>query len=290
MGIIYQMKNTSIGKTAAFVYQVLRELSAGEGTRARGYIYAGREYLAEVCRCSDRTVRRALRELSDAGLIRDVRMGRGLNNRIYLLSQTNNGISVQSRPDKSVHSQYNAKETNSNIDISIHQQKTDAPEARTDGQSESASTMRAEAHTKADSTPLTASANKGKPTPKRPRNDRAERRRAARARYAEALRARLFLGESGQTLAMLDDDGSRSAAAEAAIAMLSDGLSAGRNIKVSGSYLTAAQYWEMVQYIDLAALEAVLERVNRAENVRNLTGYTLASLYNECMWRRLNAS
>ena len=279
----------SVSASAANIYSVLVRLS--RTSERNGYkdaygvfVFASRKQLGEYIERSERTAQRLVSELRRAGLIRVRRMGLHGNDRIYIASHGG------SEAVKNGGSEIKRESNNKAIDISIHQQKTNAPEARTDGQNESASNVRVEAHTKADSTTLTASANKGKPTPKRPRNDRAERRRAARARYAEALRARLFLGESGQTLAMLDDDGSRAAAAEAAIAMLSDGLSAGRNIKVSGAYLTAAQYWEMVQYIDLVALESVMERVSRAENVRNLTGYTLASLYNECMWRRLNAS
>ena len=134
MGVIYQMNHANIGRTAALLYQVLRELSSGEGSRARGYVYAGREYLAEICRCSDRTVRRALRELSDAGLIRDVRMGRGLNNRIYLLSSPAIGTTCQSRPDKTSVTHYNAKETKPIQALSINPQKEEpnAPAARVD--------------------------------------------------------------------------------------------------------------------------------------------------------------
>ena len=282
MGVIYQMSNTNIGRTAALVYQVLRELSTGSGSKDRGYVYAGREYLASVCKCSERTIRRAMRELSAAGLIRDVRMGRGLNNRIYLEPAQN----VHSRPDKNAHFHNNAKETKPIQAISIYPQKEEpnAPAARMDGHEYD---LKPSVRPQEPSTAHVSTPAKGMPTPKRPRNDRAERRRAARAQYAEALRKRLFLGESGRTLAMLDDDGTRSAAAEAAITMLSDGLAANRNIKVAGAYLTAAQYWAMVQWLDLDTLETVMERVNRADNVRNLTGYLYASLYNECAFRRL---
>ena len=134
MGVIYQLRHTNIGQTAALLYQVLRELSFGEGSKRRGYVYASRDTLAGYCRCSERTIRRAIRELEEAGLIRDERMGRGLNNRIYVAS-SGSGTPVQSRPDKNAHSHYNSKETNSS-DISIHPQTmSNAPEARTDRQS-----------------------------------------------------------------------------------------------------------------------------------------------------------
>ena len=287
MGVIYQLNHTNIGRTAALLYQVLRELACAEGSKRRGYVYASRATLASYCRCSDRTISRAIRELEAASLIRDVRMGRGLNNRIY--------VNVQSRPDKTSVSQYNSTETNSS-DISIHPtNRTEAaPEARQmDGYYKRVETVKAEHAVvrprQAEGQPLAAPMGKGKPTPKRPRNDRKERRKAARAQYADALRKRLFYGESGRTLAFLDDDGTRSAAAETAITMLSDALAAGRNFKVAGTYLTPGQFWDVVQYLDLAALESVLDRVNHADNVRNLTGYLYASLYNECAYRRLSA-
>lgn len=287
MGVIYQLNHTNIGRTAALLYQVLRELASAEGSQRRGYVYASRETLASYCRCSDRTIRRAVHELEAASLIRDVRMGRGLNNRIF--------VNVQSRPDKMSTSQYNSHETNtSNISVYPTNRTEAAPEARQmDRYYKRVETVKAEHAAmrplQADGQPLAAPMGKGKPTPKRPRNDRKERRKAARARYADALRKRLFSGESGQTLAFLDDDGSRSAAAETAITMLSDALAAGRNFKVAGTYLTPGQFWDVVQYLDLAALESVLDRVNHADNVRNLTGYLYASLYNECAYRRLSA-
>lgn len=285
MGVIYQMNHANIGRTAALLYQVLRELSSGEGSRARGYVYAGREYLAEICKCSDRTVRRALRELSDAGLIRDVRMGRGLNNRIYLEAVP----SVPSRPDKTSVTHYNAKETKAKQALSIHPQKEEpnAPAARVDDGCIERNSKPVLSPWETVEGAFSTSAKKGKPTPKRPRRRSTEAKREARQRYADALRQRLFYGESGQTLAMLDDDGSRSAAAETAIALIADAVSTGRNVRVSGAYLNAAQYWDVVQWLDLDALETVLDRVNHAENVRNLTGYLYASLYNECALRRL---
>lgn len=279
----------SVSASAANLYSVLVRLS--RTSERNGYrdaigvfVFASRKQLGEYIERSERTAQRLVSELKRAGLIYVRRMGLHSNDRIYLLSNVGGTKAVNNGG-----SELKNKSINYNVSRSIHptDENQHGEAVRMDGQNKhlKPSMGPRETHTALVST----TATKGKPTPKRPRKDRAERRRAARARYAEALRKRLFYGESGQTLAMLDDDGSRSAAAEAAIAMLSDGLAAGRNIKVSGAYLTAAQYWAMVQWLDLETLETVMERVNRAENVRNLTGYLYASLYNECAYRRLSA-
>ena len=242
------------------------------------FCFASKEKLAGKIGKSERTAARCIAELKRAGLIvsrRTVRLSH-----IYLCA--NYGSSANAENGSS----YNREKDKELQDVSIYpaddNQRGEA--ARMDGQE-----TRLEARTGHEEPRQNLSRTKGKATPKRPRNNHTERKRAARARYAETLRARLFLGASGRTLAILDDDGTRTAAAETAIAMLSDGLASGRNIKVAGAYLTAAQYWEMVQYLDLDALETVMERVSRAENVRNLTSYIYASLYNECAYRRLNA-
>lgn len=246
------------------------------------FCFASKATLAAKIGKSERTAARCIVELKRAGLIESKRT-KGLGH-IYLCADcvsspnAENGSSINR--DKS----YNNKQSNS---IHPTDENQHGKAVRMDGHEYDLKPSVRPQKTPAPS--VSTPATKGKPTPKRPRNDRAERRRAARAQYAEALRKRLFLGESGRTLAILDDDGTRSAAAEAAITMLSDGLAANRNIKVAGAYLTAAQYWAMVQWLDLDTLECVMERVNRADNVRNLTGYLYASLYNECAYRRLSA-
>ena len=274
----------SVSASAANLYSVLVRLS--RTSERNGYrdalgvfVFASRKQLGDYIERSERTAQRLITELRRAGLIRVRRMGLHSNDRVYVLHN------VGSEAVKNGGSEIKRKSINHTDGVSIYPTEEQRGEAaRMDGQE-----TRLEARTGHAQPRQNLSRTKGKATPKRPRNNHTERRRAARARYAEALRARLFFGASGRTLAILDDDGTRTAAAETAIAMLSDGLAAGRNIKVAGAYLTAAQYWEMVQYLDLDALEAVMERVNRAQNVRNLTGYIYASLYNECAYRRLNA-
>lgn len=90
-GAIHQLNDIGMSRTAYALYSILQELSGGSGSKGKGYVYASRETLAEYLHCSDRTARKAIRELESLGLIRDVRMGQGLNNRIYLLDENGNG-------------------------------------------------------------------------------------------------------------------------------------------------------------------------------------------------------
>lgn len=280
----------SVSASAANLYSVLARLSrssASNGYRdAIGvYVFASRKQLGEYIERSERTAQRLVSELKRAGLIYVRRMGLHSNDRIYLLS--NNGGTQAANNGRS---EIKRKSNNNKYSRSIHptDDNQHGKAVRMDGQNEHLKpVVRA---WKTDAEPFSTSAKKGKPTPRRPHNRLKERRTAAREKYRALLRARLIdSGDSAKTLAFLDEDGSRSAAAEAAITMLADGLSSGRNIRIAGAYLTAEQYWAMIQHIDLDVLETVVERVQRAENVRNITGYLYASLYNECAYRRLNA-
>lgn len=283
-------KQYGLSRSAAKVYVYLKRViyqSRLNGFIDRYGVYAcvGRATLAKEIDRSEITAARAMAELKRAGLIH-VRRTKSYAHIYLIQQQTTNDTCRRIGNDTSY---IRNTRVNNTSDNSIYPQKEEpnAPAARMDGHERNFEpSVRLQ---ETPTAPISTPASKGKPTPKRPRNDRAERRRAARARYAEALRKRLFYGVSGQTLAMLDDDGTRSAAAEAAITMLSDAVAAGRNFKIAGAYLTPGQYWNIVQWLDLDALEAVMERVNRAENVRNLTSYIYASLYNECAYRRLNA-
>lgn len=327
-GAIYQLNNIGMSRTAYALYSILRELNSGTGSRERGYVYASRETLAEYLRCSDRSVRKVVRELESLGLIRDVRMGRGLNNRIYLLDENvtgNNsrnsdsprGDNVHSRTEKSDTSHNNTIELNS-YDVSSIQQKT-APSGLMEGGKLAAYTAavtatieRAKASAAATAAGTATGQNqkqeheyeqhqkpenkpqkqperrKTAPTPKQPRADRKARKAAARAKYAALLRQRLTLTAEE---AVLDADGSLERMAGATVEMLADVLARGANIKVSGSYLSIDDYWREVQSLTVDGLTCVMDRVEAvriSEGIRNYTGYLCAALYNECAFRRLS--
>ena len=293
------MMEKGISATAARVlYHVNRFIHASrmkgiKDGRGIPYSYASREAIAARVGKSARTVARAIAELKAAGLIEVQRTRR--NAHIFMCYYGACGTSAAAENGTSNNS--NTKNINNISAKSIRLHNTEAVPGQisVDGFINSASAMAEntpqepprEAQRPAPSMAANRDRTKGRPTPKRPQRPTMADRERARQRYKDHLTEALRLDdlawgvfpEEYKRLDTLSD-------------MIADAMSIeGGQIKVNGCYLTAAQYWEVVQHIqyneNIARLFDRIETREVCHGIVNKRAYALASVYNAVQWDHL---
>ena len=290
MGILYTIQHAVIGNTAARLLVVLYNLSAAKKSRQLGYVYASRKALGALLGRSERTAQRCINELKKAGLIRVDRQGLCRNDRIYLLpaataivgnQQTTIADAVafvdrqRQRQQENVASGHDIFDASLNVlrntkeNTSIYPQTTAVPRVTVQQTEQKC-------------------LSKGRPTPKRPPNDKKARRRAAEQRYLSILRQRLKLDDA--KIWDYDFDGTRQTATETAARILASVLASGRNISVKGEWIQPSKYWDTLQNITPYLLEETLRSIDEVRistGIRNEQAYLLSALYDRCLYDRL---
>ena len=289
MGILYTIQHASIGNTAARLLVVLYNLSTAKNSRQLGYVYASRKALGALLGRSERTAQRCINELKKASLIRVDRQGLCRNDRIYLLPaaadllnrQTTiaDAIAMADRQRKqqktNVASGHDIFDASYNVLRNTKENTSIYPQTSADPRVSVQQT---------DNKCL----SKGRPTPKKPVNDRKARRKAAERRYLSMLKERLRLDDSSAW--KYDIDGSVHAATETTARILASVLATGRNISVKGTWVNPGQYWETIQTITPYLLEDTLRTIDEVRistGIRNEQAYLLSALYDRCLYDRL---
>ena len=267
--LTYVLRGYSISNTAMLVYGLLEGLSKASANRGKAYTYISRKSIAERVGKCERTARKAVKELEAVGLISIKRMGRGLNDRIFVFEPQANQLEKEQKAagaDLSVYRSkvaeiaalnVNPKKVIKNTDKSICPHKTE--------------TTAAQPQEKGRTAP------KGRPTNKRPRRTK-EQIQEMRKRYREYLEDKLNYIQNCCSLLTTSEDCD---ALDNAIEMLVNTLTSKRKIKVNGCYLTTEQYWNVIKNITEENVFRVISKLGHAVNVKNTTAYFLASLYNE---------
>ena len=267
--LTYVLRGYSISNTAMLVYGLLEGLSKASANRGKAYTYISRKSIAERVGKCERTARKAVKELEAVGLISIKRMGRGLNDRIFVFEphtpqlereQKAAGIDLsvyRSRVAEIAALNVNPEKVIKNTDMSICPTKNETAAAQPQEKGRTAS--------------------KGRPTNKRPRRTK-EQIKEQRKRYREYLEDKLSYIEHRRGLYTTTEDCD---SLDNAIELLVNALISKRKIKVNGCYLNTEQYWNVIKNITDDNIFRVISKLGHAVHVKNTTAYFLASIYNE---------
>ena len=287
MGTMKLLDNLS--RNATVLFEVLCELSNCKSSRDRGYTYASRQYLADRLKCSTRTITRTMQELKRAGYVTEKRMGRGLNNRIYIAAvrieteATAGGAICPVKNGQIVTSQYNPlRDKINNTSILPQDSKSDDP--TTDPAMIATPASDENSLSRHDRT-------KHASTPRSPRIDRKARKLEARKKYLGLLAARLRLSDAAFWASNYCEYRDEYEAVVSLARLIANAIGSGRKIAVNGALLYPEDYWQPLQ----AALapDVIWEVLTRWDiartraDIRNSNAYLLAIVYNACVDRQL---
>lgn len=285
MGTMKLLDNLS--RNATVLFEVLCELSNCRSSRDRGYTYASRQYLADRLKCSTRTITRTMHELKAAGYIVEKRMGRGLNNRIYIVGRNQHGNDgTRNCPVKNGHSvasQYNPlRDKINNTSILPQDSKSDDP--TTDPAMIATPASDENSLSRHDRT-------KHASTPRSPRIDRKARKLEARKKYLGLLAARLRLSDAAFWASNYCEYRDEYEAVVSLARLIANAIGSGRKIAVNGALLYPEDYWQPLQAaLSPDVIWEVLTRWDIARtraDIRNSNAYLLAVIYNACVDRQL---
>lgn len=263
MDLAYYLRGYSLSSSAMLVYGVLEGLSRASLRNGKPYTYISRESIGKRIGKSERTARRAVKELERAGLIAVKRMGRNLNDHIFVFSPT----APQEEKQKTIET------TNHSVYVSaIDRAKMSAPY---DNGKKVNNTI--------DSTSLSIpdeirqqTAPKGKPTPKR-RRKTADERQKAKKKYKDYLIQRLKLNEMRCDIVA---NGDEYEALSKCVELVSNTMISNSQVYVNGCLLSPIQWWSCVKNITQETLIELIYKVSRQPDIRNWRAYMLSSIYN----------
>lgn len=272
MDLTYVLRGYELSNTSRVIYGLLEGLSRASAANGKPYTYISRQSIADRCGVCEKTVRNALKQLNAVGLITEKRMGRGLNNHIFVF--------LPKTP------QEEKKKTVEAADHSIFQSRTvKNPVLYNNGEKVINSIDRSiyPTNDNKDAASPQNTAPKGKPTNKRPRINY-DAKKKAKQRYKEYLYQRLKVNELKEEWIWVNDIdrlNSEIDSIEKTIELIAS-IAAGKGkIMVSGALLSSQAWWYGVKNITQDRIFETLRRVYDAKSVKNRKAYLLASLYND---------
>lgn len=277
LDLTYYLRGYAISNTAMLVYGLLDGLSKASGSQQKGYTYISRQSIAERIHKCERTARKAVKELEAVGLIKVKRMGRGLNDRIFVFAPNTPAAEKEGKvegADLSVYRTETAKNAalidntqkaiNNHIDISIN------PANATDNA--------AKPQMKGQTAP------KGRPTNKRPQRNVEERQRL-RKKYRDYLRQQLKVEEYDKDIFTYYEDVE---ALKKMVDLMANTMVSKAKIMVNGALITNQQWWYVVKNISQNAILDIIWAIPKYQNVRNLHAYLLATIYNTAIQEQIS--
>ena len=276
--LAFLLRGYDLTNTARVIYGLLDGLAQASARNGKPYTYISRESIAKRVGVCEKTVRTALKQLKSVGLITEKRMGRGLNNHIFVFLPKEPQEEKQKKVETADHSIYqsrtvknaafntNGKKVIENyIDKSIypHNDTDNAPTAQNKG----------------------ITAPKGRPTKKQTKRT-IEERRQIKKRYKEYLIKKLELEEFKNDLLSYGDD---IEALEKIIELMSNTMAAKGKIMVNGALMMPAQWWYVAKNLTQDSAINVIVKVGRTPNIKNYRAYMLSSIYNAALTETLEA-
>lgn len=272
MDLSFALRGYKITNTAKVIYGLLDGLTQASAKNGKPYTYISRQSIAMRVGVCEKTVRNALKQLNAVGLITEKRMGRGLNNHIFVFLPKTPQEEKKKTVDAADHSIYHSrtvknpvpytkteKVITSSIDKSIHptNDKKDAAMPQNKG-----------------TTPP-----KGKPTNKQTRRT-IEEKQKAKKRYKDFLLNKFNIEKNKYSIFNGIDEYN---AVMKIIELISNVMSNKGLIKVNGSLLMPVQWWSMVKEISIEGLLELIYKLEKATGIKNYRAYILASIYNKAM-------
>lgn len=264
LDLAFYLRDYSLSANAMLVYGVLDGLSKASAKNGRPYTYISRKSIGQRIGKSERTARRAVKELERVGLIMIKRMGNNLNDHIFVFAPKAQQEEKQSKAANANHSVYMAA-----------QKRTDLA-APTNAKKEIKNNQDSKLSIPENDIDKGRTAPKGRPTKKQTRRSIDERRQIKK-RYKDYLIKMLELNEFKNDLFSYGDD---IEALEKVIELIANTMASKGKIMVNGALLMPAQWWYVVKNITQDRVINLIVKVGNTPNIRNYRAYMLASLYN----------
>lgn len=277
MDLSYVLKDYRISHTAMIIYGLLESLSNAPISKQKGYVFISRKSIAARVNKCERTARKCVKELESVGLIQIKRMGRGLNDRIWVL------------PPHCT--QEEAKKKISSSNLSIYRSKS-VEVAALKVNKEKAMNNTVDKSINPENQALCASANvedkgltakKGRPTNKRPHKD-INKQKAARQQYINLLKVKLKYNEYIHDMFVMQEDID---ALNRIIQTIANFMAGNTKIMVNGVLMDKKQWWDVVQNISQGEILRLIERIPHFNNVRKPYAYLMACIYNAALHETL---
>ena len=275
--LAFALRDYRISHTAMIIYGMLNSLSNAAVSKQKGYVFISRKSIAAKVNKCERTARKCVKELESVGLIHIKRMGRGLNDRIWILPPhcpqeeaeqkiANSDMTIyRTETVKVAALNINTNKANNNqVDISIN------PENQRLGVAQ-----------RPEDKGFTA--KKGRPTNKRPRRN-IEKETALRKYYTDLLKKQLKYEEYRHDYFTMREDVE---ALEKVISLIANYMSGNTKIMVNGALLTKSQWWDMVKNIEQWQILDLIAKIPHFQNVRKPQAYLLACMYNSALHETL---
>ena len=275
--LAFALRDYRISHTAMIIYGMLNSLSNAAVSKQKGYVFISRKSIAAKVNKCERTARKCVKELESVGLIHIKRMGRGLNDRIWILPPhcpqeeaeqkiANSNMAIyRTETVKVAALNINTKKINNNqVDISINPEN-----------------QRLNVAQRPEDKGFTA--KKGRPTNKRPRRN-IEKETALRKYYTDLLKKQLKYEEYRHDYFTMREDVE---ALEKVISLIANYMSGNTKIMVNGALLTKSQWWDMVKNIEQWQILDLIAKIPHFQNVRKPQAYLLACMYNSALHETL---
>lgn len=263
--LCYYLRDYSLSSTAILVYGVLDGLSKASLKRGKSYVYISRASIGERIGKSERTARRAVKELERANLIMVKRMGRNLNDHIFVFSPKATQESKETAAKTANHSVFMSAQSKT---------KMSAPYGNT---------QKVNLQTDISILPVNEDKGhtppKGRETPKRPRKNVEERQRI-RKHYRDYFRNQLNFEEYKDAYLTTFEDAD---ALAKIIDFMANTMASKGQIYVNGALLTPKQWFYTVKNIDRESVLDIIYQRPYWKNVRKPQAYLLSCLYNSAL-------
>lgn len=275
MDLTYVLRGYELSNTSKVIYGLLEGLSRASAAKGKPYTYISRQSIADRCGVCEKTVRNALKQLNAAGLITEKRMGRGLNNHIFVF--------LPKTP------QEEKKKTVDAADHSIFQSRTvKNPVLYTNG--EKVNNTQIDKSIYPDTDKVAASRQnsgrtqpKGRPTNKRPHSN-IEERKKIKKKYKDFLYQHLmvkdFIGD-------IMSNGYECEALEKIIELMSNTMAGKSRLMVNGCLMNNQQWWYVARNISQSKIIDIIYKIPHFKNVKNPNAYLLAAIYNAALQETL---
>ena len=275
MDLTYVLRGYEISNTSKVIYGLLEGLSRASAAKGKPYTYISRQSIADRCGVCEKTVRNALKQLNAVGLITEKRMGRGLNNHIFVflpktpqeekkktVEAADHSI-FQSRTVKNPVLYTNGEKVNkTHIDKSIYPDNDkDAASRQNSGRTQA----------------------KGRPTNKRPHSN-IEERKKIKKKYKDFLYLHLkvnaFVGD-------INTNGYECEALEKIIELMANTMAGKGRLMINGCLMNNQQWWYVVKNISQEQIIDLIYKIPHFKNVKNPNAYLLAAIYNAALQETL---
>lgn len=265
LDLCYYLRGYSLSATAMLVYGLLDGLSKASAKNGKPYTYISRKSIGEHIGKSERTARRAVKELERAKLIVVKRTGNNLNDHIFVFAPKATQEEKKTTVETANHSVYVSAQNRTEMSAPYTTEKVIK------------NTMDISIHPANDEKGHTPP--KGRPTNKRPRNNVEERQRLRR-KFREYFRNQLKFEEYKRSFFTTFED---TDALAKIIDLMANAMASKGKIMVNQTLITPQQWFYVVKNIEQNDVLDILAKIPHLKNVRNTTAYLLACLYNSAM-------